>query len=152
VANYGDGQTPQYGKVRDPALDKGDFVFKVGGIGAAGAIAEDAPGGSWGAEEIAYGSITVSAATGGIVDVLRGGQPVYRRQTVSAGGTRTLSNMEAGEYEVRIDYGDKTEQRWVTVRNGSRARVDFTWTEPPPRQDETAPVLRPSRPIPQGRR
>jgi hypothetical protein len=29
VIYYGAGQTPQYGKIRDPDLDQGDFVFRV---------------------------------------------------------------------------------------------------------------------------
>jgi Caspase domain len=36
VPDYGTGQTPQYGKIRDPDLDEGDFVFEVRpGSGAA---------------------------------------------------------------------------------------------------------------------
>ena len=31
VIGYGTGQTPQYGKIRDPDLDEGDFVFDVSG-------------------------------------------------------------------------------------------------------------------------
>ncbi|MCP3924830.1 MAG: hypothetical protein GY714_19810 [Desulfobacterales bacterium] len=30
VLGYNDRQTPQYGKIKDPELDEGDFVFKVG--------------------------------------------------------------------------------------------------------------------------
>jgi len=29
VLSYGMGQTPQYGKIRDPELDEGDFVFRM---------------------------------------------------------------------------------------------------------------------------
>ncbi|MCZ6558662.1 MAG: SUMF1/EgtB/PvdO family nonheme iron enzyme [SAR324 cluster bacterium] len=29
VLGYGEGQTPQYGKIKDPSLDEGDFVFPV---------------------------------------------------------------------------------------------------------------------------
>ena len=31
VLYYRNGQTPQHGKIRDPALDKGDFVFQLAG-------------------------------------------------------------------------------------------------------------------------
>ena len=31
VISYRTGQTPQYGKIRDPDLDEGDFVFAVSG-------------------------------------------------------------------------------------------------------------------------
>lgn len=29
ILSYGVGQTPQYGKIRDPELDRGDFIFKA---------------------------------------------------------------------------------------------------------------------------
>lgn len=34
VLYYQSGQTPQYGKIRDPDLDEGDFVFLIGNSGA----------------------------------------------------------------------------------------------------------------------
>jgi hypothetical protein len=33
VLHYNTGQTPQYGKIRDQALDQGDFIFQVAGGG-----------------------------------------------------------------------------------------------------------------------
>ena len=34
VLGYDTGQTPQYGKIRDPALDEGDFVFPLAAVSA----------------------------------------------------------------------------------------------------------------------
>lgn len=35
VLSYQTGQTPQYGKIKDPQLDEGDFVFPLASLGAA---------------------------------------------------------------------------------------------------------------------
>ena len=44
VPYYNDAQTPQYGKIRDPNLDEGDFVFLLtGGPGTAPAIKSPPP-------------------------------------------------------------------------------------------------------------
>ncbi len=40
VLDYQTGQTPQYGKIRDPNLDEGDFVF-VAGLAPAGIVANE---------------------------------------------------------------------------------------------------------------
>ena len=46
VVNYSNGaQHPQYGKIRDPQLDKGDYVFVVPGAGAAQPVVQKPTGG-----------------------------------------------------------------------------------------------------------
>ncbi len=65
VTNYSrQSQTPQYGKLRDPLLDKGDFVFVVPGTAArkpaSAPISSHAPGGGPDKETVFWQSIQAS--------------------------------------------------------------------------------------------
>jgi formylglycine-generating enzyme required for sulfatase activity len=123
VVNYSNKtQNPQYGKIRNPSLDKGDFIFAVG----KSRPAEKEPPGP--APEPHTGGVTVTAHTGKIKVtseipgmVLIGGKETGTR--IKAQGSVTIANVSAGltEVAVREDSGalavrSVLVRRWRTVK------------------------------------
>jgi len=82
VVKYSKGkQTPQYGKVNDPYLDKGDFVFKL----------ESGPPPTTGALQITSKNVTGKLYIDNIY-----------RETITEGAVKTYSDLTTGVHAVRI--------------------------------------------------
>jgi len=108
VSNYTDGkQNPMQGKLNDPNLDKGDFIFAVG---------------TWNQPSAEGGSVTVESDISG--EIYIDGKPTARR--IKTGGTETITNVSTGytEVAVREDNGAivKAPQA-VMVRQGQTATI-----------------------------
>jgi formylglycine-generating enzyme required for sulfatase activity len=105
VVNYSyNSQHPQYGKIRDAALDKGDFVFVVGS--PTGTISG----------RVSVGNVEVTSEIAGrvIIDGTDTGM------TVKAGGTATVQNVATGSTDVAVRSADGQVHRAspVMVRQG----------------------------------
>jgi formylglycine-generating enzyme required for sulfatase activity/uncharacterized caspase-like protein len=133
VVNYSrKSQHPQYGKIQDPALDKGDFVFAV--AAKAAVVPQSAQSASPTMTVIpkvaptititrAYGSLSVSAVTAGAL-YLDG----VKQGDLPAGATATLGNIEVGDRSVELRYPEGSlETRSVSVTEGKATVVGFVW-------------------------
>lgn len=107
VTNYSRGaQHPQYGKIRNPNLDRGDFIFLAGG----GSVVEESP-----AAPIAIkpttGSLIVQTEPGGAAVLVNGA----RRGTAPL----TLERLSPGNMTVRAELdGYDSQEEAVLVRAG----------------------------------
>ena len=107
VANYMNGrQNPQQGKLNDPNLDKGDFIFAV--------ETQAAP--PKGPTPVTGGSVTVNSEIAG--EIFIDGQATGRK--IKAGGSETIHNVSTGNTEVWVkDSGGATVKApSVMVRQG----------------------------------
>jgi len=133
VVNYSKkSQHPQYGKIQDPDLDKGDFVFAVPASATAGSrtVGESQPS-SPKAQKVepgiqisaTYGSLVVSAAEQGTL-YLNGSALVDLR----GGAKKRLDNLETGEHRLEIRYaGGANEVQDVLIEEGAVASLAFAW-------------------------
>ncbi|MDR2500316.1 MAG: SUMF1/EgtB/PvdO family nonheme iron enzyme [Treponema sp.] len=116
VVNYSNAtQRPKYGKLRNPSLDKGDFIFTAGNSRPAGNTPPPPV-----TSEAHTGSVTVTSEIAGMV--LIDGRETGTR--VKAQGSVTIANVSAGETvaAVRDDSGNITRAaRNVAVRQGQTA-------------------------------
>jgi formylglycine-generating enzyme required for sulfatase activity len=147
VVNYSNkAQHPQYGKIQDPRLDKGDFVFALPAkavVAPPPAVAPAAaPGGAPAQAALAptmtilksYGGLSVSAAEGGslFLDGVKLGD-------IPAGAKAALGNIEAGERSVEIRYADGSiERKSVIVPADQAANVAFSYRKAAPAQGQPA--------------
>jgi len=119
VINYSRGsQHPQYGKIRDPRLDKGDFIFTLAG----GAADVTGPAGT---DDREKASLSVEANLSGARVLLDGGEI----------GRTPLKNreIEPGRYRLRVEKeGFKPYEKIVVLETGrSLARSVFLSPEEP---------------------
>jgi formylglycine-generating enzyme required for sulfatase activity len=129
VVNYSnESQHPQYGKIRDPALDKGDFVFALAKSGSQLAAASPS------AKPIvtftpSYGSLVVNAASAGAL-YLDGSKLC----DLPAGKKANLGNIETGDRSLELRYADgQSEIITASVAEGQAANVSFTHKPAPPK-------------------
>ncbi len=108
VPEYNPAQHPQYGKIRDPKLDQGDFVFMAGGSAV---ITQPAPPS---ASEPLTGSLYVETSPRGALVYVNGGRvgasPVSLSD-LSPGRVEVLANLEGYKYgkeSVWIQAGKET--------------------------------------------
>ncbi len=115
VVNYSDGaQNPQFGKIRNPELDKGDFVFALGKTAAPA----PAPPVTTAKSPDSPGSLSITSKPEGAavyVDGLREGTtPV------------TIADLSAGPATVRVAVkGYSEEEERVRIRSGRETRIHF---------------------------
>ncbi|MDR0878118.1 MAG: SUMF1/EgtB/PvdO family nonheme iron enzyme [Treponema sp.] len=84
--------------------------------------------GPWINTVIETGSLTVTAASAGTLQVVSGGKAVVN-QNVAAGSRTTISDLDAGSYTVTMQYGGgaKPEEKTVTVSANKTASASFTY-------------------------
>ncbi|MHC6203179.1 caspase family protein, partial [Breznakiellaceae bacterium SP9] len=98
VVNYSyNAQHPQYGKVRDPALDQGDFVFAVRLASTPTPSPSPSP-----SPAVSTGSVQVTSAVAGSI-VIDGTDTGVR---IKADGTATVSGVSTGQTEVGVKSSD----------------------------------------------
>jgi len=109
VTNYSyNNQHPQYGKIRDPYLDKGDFVFVLNESGAP-ATQVIAPTIEEERNLIKYGKLKIITEIKGIL-YLDGNQ----MKQVNANTVITLNNLTEGIHTVKVS-GEETVEKRVTI-------------------------------------
>ncbi len=109
VAGYQVGQTPQYGKIRDPRLDQGDFVL-LPGLTTDNKVATPA--------KTPKGSLTINSDPYGVElfvdDVRKGTSPL------------TLDELSEGRLRVRAEKsGYESKEEVVLVRSGRKMELNF---------------------------
>ncbi len=123
VVNYSyNGQHPQYGKIRHPSLDKGDFVFvlknpEAGGHKTGEPVTEQRGQAVETTTTQYFGAIQVTSRLEG--DLYLDGK---KTQYLTPGAVAMLKNLPAGQHELRID-GDETWMQLVDVTRGQTAEV-----------------------------
>jgi formylglycine-generating enzyme required for sulfatase activity len=113
VVNYSKASLhPQFGKIRDPNLDKGDFVFVLGGklssadVSSPVALKNDTPVESISEKSLVrYGNIEITAGFAGKLYI----DNVYKKD-VSESTLITINNLTSGEHLVRIEGEDNVEK------------------------------------------
>lgn len=136
VVNYSKkSQHPQYGKIQDPALDKGDFVFAVpkaenpAPVVAASATVPSEPPASPTLNILrSYGSVTVSTMASG--SLFLDGKAMGE---LTAGAKARLDSVESGERLLEMRYADGQKENFrALVSEGKLASVAFSHESPPP--------------------
>jgi len=119
VVNYTrSSQHPQYGKIRNPNLDKGDFVFALGKT-ATGSVTQYAQGSSYSTE----------TSTGSVVIKTRVAGSIYIDDKlicpVSIGESKVIRNIAAGlkTIELRSPQGDQSQR--VNIQANESLTVSF---------------------------
>ena len=109
VTNYSYGaQHPQYGKIRNPNLDKGDFVFVLGTTPfipntlAVPTITEERP-------LVQYGKLDLTTEVAGALYI----DDTFIKN-VQANTALTLNNLTEGSHTIKIS-GDETVEKKVTI-------------------------------------
>ncbi|MDA0578326.1 MAG: SUMF1/EgtB/PvdO family nonheme iron enzyme, partial [Verrucomicrobia bacterium] len=128
VLYYNTGQTPQYGKIRDPDLDQGDFVFKI--VSYTGTDLSTSklpeflpPSAASGPLAITLtGTLVVKSPAAGTVSI-DGGQ-VYK---IAEGQALKWEAVTVGRHSVRVVSGDKTWEQVVQVREGKALEIAATF-------------------------
>ncbi|MDR3171159.1 MAG: SUMF1/EgtB/PvdO family nonheme iron enzyme [Treponema sp.] len=156
VVNYSrNSQHPQYGKIRNPALDKGDFVFAVGlGPPSVTVAPPVIPTPKIGEVRVATGSLEIATITPGTVEIR--GTGLNQKQALPAWGSFPISNIQAGTYTVKMTYTDgKTEEKTVEVGRAESKKLEFSYriaaapVAPAPQPAAVTPVAPPTvRPAP----
>jgi formylglycine-generating enzyme required for sulfatase activity len=111
VVNYSRNSLhPQFGKIRDPELDKGDFVFVLGpGSAAQPGTATATPTITSERTLVKYGSLELTTEISGALYV----DGTYMKQ-VGANTALTLNNLTEGTHTVKVA-GDETVEKTVTI-------------------------------------
>ena len=108
VLYYNAGQTPQYGKIRDPELDDGDFVFMVPRPVAGG---DSTPG----SQSAPTGTLKVESSPDQAALYVNG---VLRGQT-----PLTLAGLQPGRLMIRAEKDGREEEETVEVTAGRTSRI-----------------------------
>jgi formylglycine-generating enzyme required for sulfatase activity len=128
VVNYSNAtQHPKHGKLRNPSLDKGDFIFAAGN--SRPAVTPPAPPAAV-TSEAHTGSVRVTSEIAGMV--LIDGKETGAR--IKAQGSVTIANVNAGETEVAVreDSGGVTRAAQnVVVRQGQTVAAAIERPRPP---------------------
>jgi formylglycine-generating enzyme required for sulfatase activity len=122
VTNYSrNAQHPQYGKIRNPNLDKGDFVFVMNTAASSGAISTSTqPAKKQVVIEEAQITGTIELSTELSGSLYLDGD--FAR-SVNANSRYTLKDLSVGEHALKIT-GDETWEGLVTVEPNGLAKVD----------------------------
>ncbi|MDR2633149.1 MAG: SUMF1/EgtB/PvdO family nonheme iron enzyme [Treponema sp.] len=116
--------------------------FGTAYLGRGPGAPQAAAGPQFGQIRAAPGDLEIAVAAAGTLNIQGGG--LNRDVAFSGAGTLPVSGLEAGNYRLRMRYGDgKTEERSVAVEGGQKARVSFSYRAAPP-------AARPERPLPEG--
>ncbi len=122
VENYSYGsQHPQYGKIRNPNLDKGDFVFVINTVALSGTVSTPT--------QPAKRQVVIEEAqiTGAIELSTELSGSLYLdgdfARSVNANSRYTLKDLYVGEHTLKIT-GDETWEGSVTVEPNGLAKVD----------------------------
>jgi len=112
VVNYSSGaQHPQYGKIRNPNLDKGDFVFVLN-AGQQSAVGGQQPGQVITVEEtslVRYGQLELTTEIGGELYI----DDAFIKN-VNANTLVTLNNLTEGRHNLVIK-GAETYEQWIDI-------------------------------------
>jgi hypothetical protein len=134
VVNYSNSsQHPQYGKIRDANLDKGDFVFAVGltprqEVTISAPVIHELEVGSI---SIASGALRINTTTAGRLSILIDNA---NRDIGDLPGNATLPipKINAGNVEIQMVYMDGyTEKQTVAVERDQTAEVNFIYRPSP---------------------
>lgn len=123
VVNYSyNGQHPQYGKIRHPSLDKGDYVFVLKTPSVSASAQENKTARPTGDEnkQISvqyFGGVEITSQIEG--DLFLNGKKI---QYLTPGAVTVLKNLPAGIHMLRIDGEEKWEQK-VEITAGETAAV-----------------------------
>jgi len=111
VVNYSRNSLhPQFGKIRDPELDKGDFVFVLGpGSAAQPGTATATPTITSERTLVKYGSLELTTEISGALYV----DGTYMKQ-VGANTALTLNNLTEGTHTIKVA-GDETVEKTVNI-------------------------------------
>jgi hypothetical protein len=134
VINYSNSsQHPQYGKIRDAQLDKGDFVFSVG-LAARQAVTLSAPV----MEELEVGSVSLASGALRINTTMAGRLSIMVNNTtrdigdLPGNATLPIPKISAGDIEVRMLYADGyLEKQTVRVDRNQTVEVNLTYRQSP---------------------
>ena len=112
VINYSRGaQHPQFGKINDPALDKGDFVFYLGRSETAG----DAPAPESRASDSNGRLFVRTTPADAMIRILNIATPFNQGMELSP-----------GDYQIEVSAtGHETAARWVNIASEEDQRIDF---------------------------
>jgi hypothetical protein len=76
---------------------------------------------------IETGSLLVTAATGGSLEVLQAGKAVVS-QNVTSGSSTTIRDLTTGSYTVRVSYaGNQKEEKQVSITSSGSTSASFTY-------------------------
>lgn len=121
VVNYSYGsQHPQYGKIRNANLDKGDFVFVLKPASATTNTPVPTPSAPAIEEErtlIQYGKLDLTTEIAGSLYI----DGTYMKQ-LNANTALTLNNLSEGTHKVKIS-GDETVEKEVIIKPNQTASV-----------------------------
>jgi hypothetical protein len=112
VVNYSNNtQHPQYGKIRNPNLDKGDFVFALKPATVKPVVIERER------TLMQYGKLDLTTEISGVLYI--DGEKIKQ---VSANTVMTLKDLSAGMHTIRIE-GDETVEKEVTIPENATAML-----------------------------
>jgi hypothetical protein len=145
VINYSaNSQHPQYGKIRDANLDKGDFVFAVG-LTPRQEVAISAPlmhELEVGSVSIASGALKINTATPGHLSILLNNTS-QDIGDLPGNATLPIPKISAGDIGLVMVYADgSTEKKTVTVERDQTVEVNFNYRPAPPPPPEETPIQR----------
>jgi hypothetical protein len=149
VVNYSNNsQHPQYGKIRDANLDKGDFVFSVG-LADRQEVTISAPlmhELEVGSVSIASGALRINTATAGRLSILINNTNQNIGE-LPGNATLPIPKISAGNIEIQMVYADGyTEKQPVTVERDQTVEVNFKYRPSPmPYPDEKPVAENPAR-------
>jgi hypothetical protein len=117
VMDYGTGQIPQYGKIKDPYLDEGDFVFRTGIL-----VADGSTYGVPVSQPTTQGSLRIESQPNG-AQIFLAGSRVGRTP-------KTLDGLNPGRVtiEARLD-GYESQDKITSVLVGQSVHVGFALSE-----------------------
>jgi hypothetical protein len=139
VINYSsNSQHPQYGKIRDANLDKGDFVFAVG-LTPRQEVRISAPV----MHELEVGSVSIASGALKINTAAAGHLSIIINNTnqdigdLPGNATLPISKISAGDIALVMVYADgSTEKKTVTVERDQTVEVNFNYRPVPPPPSE----------------
>jgi hypothetical protein len=151
VVNYSNNsQHPQYGKIRDANLDKGDFVFSVGLSAPRQEVTISAPV----MHELEVGNVSIASGALRINTTSSGHLSILINNTnqdigdLPGNATLPIPKISAGNIDLQMVYADGfTEKQTVTVERDQIMEVNFKYRPSPvPSPDEKPEVTNPIQP------
>jgi hypothetical protein len=147
VVNYSNNsQHPQYGKIRDASLDKGDFVFSVGlptmqEVTLSAPVMHELEVGN---VSIASGALRINTTTAGYLSLLINNTNQNIGE-LPGNATLPIPKISAGDIEIQMVYADGfTEKQTVTVERDQTTEVNFKYRpSPAPIPDEKPDAANP---------
>lgn len=109
VMGYKSGQTPQYGKIRDPRLDQGDFVM-VAGITTYSDVSNP--------KTSEFGTLSIHSEPYGAI--------IYLNGTRKGIAPLTIEELKTGRYLVRVKKeGYDPKEETVLIRAGRKVELNY---------------------------